>query len=1305
MEEAKATELPERSGSVRAAAIAVEEDSGLMPPPLGTAYMSSPPVSSRSGSIDDQSKSYPPKSPPSGGIVERTITLPENVRPGMKLKVKVGGRTSTVVIPDGVFPGQKIKMRVKLPPKKEPSKEDRIVESIHQREPEPMATPKTAHEMRNFMVQEAQRTFNAVIRGDTGDPVKDFFSTWTRFQLTELLVLSGVELRNERLISMERLIEVCCKLYEEDVMNGHPPERPRTPSTEEMAYMNAVVLKVQRHWIQLNAAQAQERMLKELENDRYAMRNMHRGGEGEESFEGYSRYTSSKDLALPRLPGVAAPRAPAFVPPSRGLSSPVGSRRSGRFGAQDEESGKAQELEWLERPWKAPKYTKPKKKKRKSDSRYEYQQAAKDTVEGFQNATHPRKGTGKDMHPFPWDASLGRHCWLEGWGEQLDLWNEGKVSEFAQFGPGIVLYFKFVKFLYWTFIILSILYMPMIVINMYGEGIVDASGLSSLAQTTIGNLGNPSNISSLEIPGCKNFNFLLEELFQDESTCVVDKKELGLFYAFLDVLAMIFVVVGIRWLQEFEMQESQSLDRMSVSPSDYTIRIPWVPPAATETNIRDYFQRDGKKVYMIFFGYDDGDLIKAYTDRANLLYQKYVLGQKIRYYRTKLRAEHKTVEENSEMTCCEWLSSFYDGRYTTKTEGYLLKQRGLITQEIQDLDLSLSAEQEQTWYQPLCAFVSFNEERHMVQAIAENQRSSLRRFINYLGCWKVKDQMFLGQYFLNCQRAPAPSTIIWENIKFGYLARLKRRSITNALSLAAIFASILVSATSEHYQSTRLTQKEAAVCPDDFEDWSERDQKEYVEQENELQKNLDYTHCYCNLLSYQEQANSRLCRNFYYDTMVIVLLQVAAVVMVAGTNAFITVVLNKMAKSFEKHHSMDGIESSVFIRVFVLKFIGTGLLYIILNIDFLQEIAGENDLNDDFSLEWYSSVAPLIVAVMLSNMVAPHGPVLFRYYKMRRRVEIYELNDVQGIDAPRKTDGIFCQDQLNEMYLGPEFHLHLRYAQVLVVYFVCMMYGIGIPILMPIGALHFFTTFWFDKMMFIRFYRLPPYYDESVSTQASNLLVPGVLIHLAVSGWMLSNGAIFSSKQNFETQEAAEQYAGDASNDQFFIRVTQQHVLPITAYFVILVAYILVKFFFGKSFSIMRTLLTCFTSSLTSEATKVQNLAQVTYENARARGIIKGLPTYNVLLNPVYRDAFRVDIRWVLAEGHKHVASVKKFNFEQVGSSAKRMTPKARTPTSKLQRDDSGGSYSRDPPQPRQGSPRRGSTPSRGPGGYTTASI
>jgi hypothetical protein len=50
--------------------------------------------------------------------------------------------------------------------------------------------------------------------------------------------------------------------------------------------------------------------------------------------------------------------------------------------------------------------------------------------------------------------------------------------------------------------------------------------------------------------------------------------------------------------------------------------------------------------------------------------------------------------------------------------------------------------------------------------------------------------------------------------------------------------------------------------------------------------------------------------------------------------------------------------------------------------------------------------------------------------------------------------------ELERLYLGPEFLLEVRYAQVLTTLFVCLAYSAGIPLLIPIAAVSIIVTFW-----------------------------------------------------------------------------------------------------------------------------------------------------------------------------------------------------------------------------------------------------
>ena len=59
---------------------------------------------------------------------------------------------------------------------------------------------------------------------------------------------------------------------------------------------------------------------------------------------------------------------------------------------------------------------------------------------------------------------------------------------------------------------------------------------------------------------------------------------------------------------------------------------------------------------------------------------------------------------------------------------------------------------------------------------------------------------------------------------------------------------------------------------------------------------------------------------------------------------------------------------------------------------------------------------------------------------------------------------------MDKFYRGSAFALDVRYAQVLNTVFVTMMYGAGIPLLLPVCAVTLALTFLLDKYMLLYFY-------------------------------------------------------------------------------------------------------------------------------------------------------------------------------------------------------------------------------------------
>lgn len=841
--------------------------------------------------------------------------------------------------------------------------------------------------------------------------------------MCELLVSRGFELRSEQSAKVEHLRKICTRLFK----NQTPPKPPPL-SLSDFMYQQSIVLRFQNLWFHYREEATRDKMLEAASNDPF-LQPQTGASHVDGSKDNYANYRQNFEHHYTRQTA----RGPGADP--------------NEYLTEDEKSSGLDAH--LDEPWVTPTVS---------------------YADKFLNRMHPRMG-GRRGNVFPLKTTTGRHCTQGGCGEQLDLFEEGQVSELTQFGSGVVLYFKFMKWAYWTFFCLTIIYMPMMIINSFGVGIADPSGLSILALTTLGNLGDATNITAVKLPGCSSYNYVATAFFESDSDCELKKAQLGVFYSFLDCFAMFFVLCAIMWLREFEDLEVEELDKNTVTPDDFTIYIPWVPPHVEEEELIEYFSKDSRRVLVVHLAYDNGQLIDKFVDRGKLQFQHFQLGQQIRYWRTRSRLESGMIElpEASWLSCCE-------KGYTDKKDRELLQEREDLMQDIRILETQSEDISNPAYKRTLCAFVSFNTEEDMHETLKEFRFSMFRQAMFKLCGPVCEDEtlLFRGKYLLRAKPAPSPSTIIWEHMAYGAWTRFRRRWINNLMAIIGIFVSLLVSAYALRAQKVTYALAEPAVCPLEFAEWSTARQIETIEAD------VAYTHCYCSLYDWSEQASDKYCKGYWKDTVISLAFQLFAIMFQVGTNMLLQMLINKRAK-LEKHHSLDGFENSVFVRLFFLKFICNGLLYLIINTELVAAFVGDVGFSADFSTAWYSDVAPLIISLSLGLAPSAEGATLMRYYgylyslwccpclpkkMMSKNISKIRKEDtsgrggVQDIHASKKTDGIFSQDDLNAKFLGPEFHLALRYANALVLFYVALAFGPAIPILIPIACFSFYLIYW-----------------------------------------------------------------------------------------------------------------------------------------------------------------------------------------------------------------------------------------------------
>lgn len=77
--------------------------------------------------------------------------------------------------------------------------------------------------------------------------------------------------------------------------------------------------------------------------------------------------------------------------------------------------------------------------------------------------------------------------------------------------------------------------------------------------------------------------------------------------------------------------------------------------------------------------------------------------------------------------------------------------------------------------------------------------------------------------------------------------------------------------------------------------------------------------------------------------------------------------------------------------------------------------------------------------------------------------------------------------------------------------FVTFLFGIGLPILFPIGLISLALLYYTEKILLFYYYREPPSYDSSLNSTAINIMLFAPIMMFSVGYWMMSNKQMFSN--------------------------------------------------------------------------------------------------------------------------------------------------------------------------------------------------
>ena len=92
-----------------------------------------------------------------------------------------------------------------------------------------------------------------------------------------------------------------------------------------------------------------------------------------------------------------------------------------------------------------------------------------------------------------------------------------------------------------------------------------------------------------------------------------------------------------------------------------------------------------------------------------------------------------------------------------------------------------------------------------------------------------------------------------------------------------------------------------------------------------------------------------------------------------------------------------------------------------------------------------------------------------------------------------------------EIYGGASYTLHFKYSEFLNVTFICMMYGVGIPILFPVAVVYFLIAYVCERISLAFLFKMPPAIGMTLTNEALGHLEYAPLLLVTNAYWMLGN--------------------------------------------------------------------------------------------------------------------------------------------------------------------------------------------------------
>ena len=600
----------------------------------------------------------------------------------------------------------------------------------------------------------------------------------------------------------------------------------------------------------------------------------------------------------------------------------------------------------------------------------------------------------------------------------------------------------------------------------------------------------------------------------------VTRPTIVLTASILNALAVSTFIFAVYWVSKEQEREDSEMDRSTCRATDYTVRCVRLPEhnSANELALllKKHFESKLSKCKPCFL---PGQVRVADINLTTGSFQYLQAAIKRGKASRALDLVHykKTVmdyldEEKS------WRYKFFE-----KWEQHALRSFDKYNQIcLRKFLASLNGEKK-----VIIAYVTFQTEEGFLRALDNN--------------------IPLRGKNMSIRRAEDPSDILWENLGTPVLQRMLRRTITTVLLIVLLLMTYFIVAFAIQSSESNSTDWPFIITCDDFSvstdvhdnstelhvityEKTVRDHK--WQWYNNTGGRQGYVNCYCQsvmnegtirrALDYkfydpEDDAEERWCNDLLWDNFTLLIIKLAVSMVVLTVNLSAKTILHVL-KEFERMASYSFISQSMTLKLFMIQIVNTGMLALLMNGDAglskENSVAFLNGDYEDFTPEWYDDIGKTVLQTITLYNIGVHGMkflvhFLHQFLRWRDR----------GFGSDIRITKQVSQENLNKLFLGPEFVIEVRYATVLTVCFVCIAYAPAMPLLYLIGAVGFWATYLLDKWFFLRVYRIPKATSPALAHTVTKSLYFSAILNLLLSIWIYSNIMLFDPVVDTQAKE------------------------------------------------------------------------------------------------------------------------------------------------------------------------------------------